>query len=168
MSEPFIGQIIMFSGNFPPRGWAFCDGQYLAIREHQDLFSIIGTTYGGDGRTTFALPDLRGRSPVHAGSGPGLSSISLGQRGGTEQHTHYLNATTEVGDSDDPTNRLLAKPTIEGEPVNAYFSGSDDNTTLSLSSISPSDGSSTEVRSPYTGIHFIIALQGVKPIRGSR
>lgn len=83
-SDPFIGEVIMFAGNFAPRGWAFCDGQLLAINQHQALFSILGTTYGGDGRTTFGLPDLRGRVPLHEGSGPGLSSYRLGQKGGTE------------------------------------------------------------------------------------
>ena len=79
MSEPFIGQIIQFAGNFAPRGWALCDGQLLPISQNSSLFSILGTTYGGDGRTTFALPDLRGRVPVRAGGGPGLPRISLGQ-----------------------------------------------------------------------------------------
>ena len=83
-SDPFIGEVIMFAGNFAPRGWAFCDGQLLAISQHQALFSILGTTYGGDGRTTFGLPDLRGRVPLHVGNGPGLSSYRLGQKGGTE------------------------------------------------------------------------------------
>ncbi len=83
-SDPFIGQVIMFAGNFAPRGWAFCDGQLLPINQNQALFSILGTTYGGDGRTTFGLPDLRGRVPLHEGSGPGLSSYRLGQKGGTE------------------------------------------------------------------------------------
>jgi len=83
-SEPFIGEIIMFGGNFAPRGWALCDGQLLPIAQNTALFSILGTIYGGDGRTTFGLPDLRGRAAIHAGNGPGLSSRSLGQRGGEE------------------------------------------------------------------------------------
>ena len=83
--EPLIGEIIMFAGNFAPRNWALCDGQLLPINSHQALFSILGTTYGGDGRTTFGLPDLRGRVPVHAGQGAGLSSYRLGQKGGTEK-----------------------------------------------------------------------------------
>jgi microcystin-dependent protein len=87
MSEPFLAQIIMFGGNFAPRGWAFCDGQLLPINSYQAVFSLLGTTYGGDGRTTFGLPDLRSRSPVHEGAGPGLSPISLGQRGGTPTTT---------------------------------------------------------------------------------
>ncbi|MFY1113097.1 MAG: tail fiber protein, partial [Methanosarcinaceae archaeon] len=86
-SEPFIGEIRMFAGNFAPRGWAFCDGQLLPISQNTALFSILGTTYGGDGRTTFGLPDLRGRVPVHAGSGPGLSTVRLGDTGGAETVT---------------------------------------------------------------------------------
>jgi len=85
--EPLIGQIMMFAGNFAPRGWAFCEGQLLAINQYQALFSILGTTYGGDGRTTFGLPDLRGRVPMHPGNGPGLSSKRLGQKGGSETNT---------------------------------------------------------------------------------
>jgi microcystin-dependent protein len=84
MSEPFIGEIKMFAGNFAPRGYALCDGQLLSINQYQALFSILGTTYGGDGRTTFALPDLRGRLPIHPGTGPGLSNRRLGEKGGHE------------------------------------------------------------------------------------
>ncbi|MDF1702801.1 MAG: tail fiber protein, partial [Planctomycetota bacterium] len=87
MSDPFLGQIVMFGGNFAPRGWALCDGQLLAISQYQALFSILGTTYGGDGRTTFGLPRMRGRSPVHAGTGAGLSPISLGELGGATSVT---------------------------------------------------------------------------------
>ena len=86
MSEPFIGEMKMFAGNFAPRGYALCDGQLLPINQNQALFSILGTTYGGDGRTTFALPDLRGRFPVHPGTGPGLSNRKLGEKGGQEAH----------------------------------------------------------------------------------
>ena len=87
MNDAFIGSIIMFAGNFAPRGWAFCNGQLLPIQDNQALFSILGTTYGGDGRTTFALPDLRGRAPINAGDGPGLSPRRLGDMAGTETNT---------------------------------------------------------------------------------
>jgi microcystin-dependent protein len=86
ISEPTIGEIAMFAGNFAPRNWALCDGQLLPINQNQALFSILGTTYGGDGRTTFALPDLRGRVPLHPGTGPGLPTYRLGQKGGTVTH----------------------------------------------------------------------------------
>ena len=89
--DPMLAQIMMFGGNFAPRGWAFCDGQLLPISQYTALFSIIGTTYGGDGRTTFALPDLRGRAPIHAGTGPGLSTRKIGQKFGTQED--YLNVT---------------------------------------------------------------------------
>ena len=89
-NDPFVGEVAMFAGNFAPRGWALCNGQLLPILENQALFSLLGTQYGGDGRTTFALPDLRGRAPVHAGSGPGLSNVSIGQRFGNETHEHLL------------------------------------------------------------------------------
>lgn len=104
--DPFLGQIIMFGGNFAPRGWALCQGQLLAISQNSALFSILGTTYGGDGRTTFALPDLRGRMPISEGTGPGLSTRKLGQRGGEERttlnllqipsHFHTASANTQV------------------------------------------------------------------------
>ena len=85
-SDPFIGEIIMFAGNFAPRGWAFCDGQLLPISQNSALFSILGTTYGGDGRTTFGLPDLRGRVPIGPRTGPGLTAYRLGEKGGSEDH----------------------------------------------------------------------------------
>src|SRR5688572_15936308 len=91
MSEPFLAQIMMFGGNFAPRGWALCNGQILSIAQNTALFSILGTTYGGNGQTTFALPDLRGRVPIHPGQGPGLSSYSLGQSAGTETVTLTIN-----------------------------------------------------------------------------
>lgn len=84
MSEPFVGEIRMFAGNFAPRGWALCDGQLLAVSQNDTLFSLLGTTYGGDGSTTFGLPDLRGRVPVHAGTGPGLTPRNLGEKGGAD------------------------------------------------------------------------------------
>jgi microcystin-dependent protein len=94
-SEPFIGEIYMFAGNFPPRGYALCDGQLLSIAQNTALFSILGTTYGGNGQTTFGLPDLRGRAPIHSGTGPGLTPRTLGEMGGAETrtittHTHTV------------------------------------------------------------------------------
>lgn len=94
MSEPFVGEIRMFAGNFAPRGWALCNGQLLAITQNDALFSLFGTTYGGDGRTTFGLPDMRGRMPVHAGNGPGLAEVRLGAKAGTDDT--QLSPTTTV------------------------------------------------------------------------
>ena len=123
--DPFLGQIMMFAGNFAPRGWALCNGQMLPISANTALFSILGTTYGGDGRTTFALPDLQGRTAIHHGSGPGLPSVTLGAKGGhatttlTEQnlppHTHAatvtnalaIGASTTTADGDDPDGAVL-------------------------------------------------------------
>src|SRR5437868_3362158 len=118
MSQPFVGEIRMFGGNFAPAGWAFCNGQLLAISENDTLFNLIGTTYGGDGQNTFALPDLRGRVPVHMGQGPGLSNYIIGQNGGVEtvtvtiaqipQHTHPAMAQSEPGNQTSPTGGLWA------------------------------------------------------------
>src|SRR6185503_14662217 len=118
MSEPFIGEIIMFAGNFAPRGWAFCEGQLLSIAQNSALFSILGTTYGGDGQTTFALPDLRGRAPMQWGQGPGLTPRFLGESSGAENvtlistqmpaHTHALNASGAQGDAPTPSGTVNA------------------------------------------------------------
>jgi microcystin-dependent protein len=96
-AEPFIGEISMFGGNFAPRDWAMCDGQILPISQHQALFSLLGTMYGGDGRTTFALPDLRGRAPIHQGSGPGLTPRRIGHRGGTESVSSGRPGAGQIG-----------------------------------------------------------------------
>ena len=172
--EPYLGQISMFAGNFAPRGWAYCDGQLLPINSNQALFSILGTTYGGDGRTTFALPDLRGRAPIHAGQGPGLSNYQLGQRSGVEQvtltqnqmpnHTHgvQVNAASPVGrgqGSDTPEGNYWA----EG---GSYATTT--NTTMSPNAVVvvPVGGSQAhENRQPYNTINYIIALQGTFPSR---
>ena len=116
MVEPFIGEISMVAFTFAPRGWAFCDGQLLAISQNTALFSLIGTTYGGDGRTTFALPDLRGRVPLHMGNGPGLTSRPEGQKGGSETvtltvsqmpaHNHQANASSTTSDKPGPINNF--------------------------------------------------------------
>src|SRR5664279_4089451 len=115
--DPLLASILIFAGNFAPRGWALCNGQLMAINQNQALFSLLGTTYGGDGFTTFALPDLRGRVPIHMGQGPGLSNYIIGQTGGSENttllptnlppHTHPLIATSEPGSTSDPTNAYL-------------------------------------------------------------
>lgn len=170
-AEPYIGEIIMFAGNFAPRGWAFCDGQLLAIAQWQALFSILGTTYGGDGRTTFALPDLRGRFPIHPGQGPGLSSRSLGERSGSESvaltaaeipsHSHDLNASTSEGAFDSPQNAVPGRP-ASGIPQ--YATGP--NTTMAQQAIGAAGGGGGhDNMPPYLGVHFIIALTGLFPPR---
>ena len=158
----------MFAGTFAPRSWAFCDGQLLPINQYQALFSILGTMYGGDGRTTFALPDLRGRFPLHAGNGPGLTPRQQGQRSGTEtntlnisqlpSHNHTL-LGKEEGNSDDPNGGYVA-----GNGTNSFGSSSDVN--LNTAAVG-NTGSNQPINNmpPYTGIRFIIALQGVYPSR---
>lgn len=166
--EPLIGTIIMFAGNFAPRGWALCDGQLLAISQNSALFSILGTTYGGDGRTTFALPDLRGRVPLHPGNGPGLSQYRLGERTGTEQvtltsanlppHTHSLSASTAPSNDDTPVGNSFAG----GE----FYVSSSPNAAMNPASIgSTGNGQGFDVVQPVLGINFIIALEGIFPSR---
>ena len=171
MAEPFLGQIIMFGGNFAPRGWAFCDGQLLQISQNSALFSLLGTMYGGDGRTTFGLPDLRGRSPIHAGTGPGLSPRSLGQKGGAETvvlnanqlpaHTHTLYANNGQPDESNPQDGFPATLTNDTE---GYAESS--NTTMNSNVVSSvGGGQSHNNMPPFQTVNFIIALQGIYPSR---
>lgn len=170
MSEPFIGQITMFAGTFPPRSWAFCDGQLLPIQSYSALFSILGTTYGGDGRTTFALPDLRGRVPMHAGNGPGLSSRPQGQRAGAENvtlninqipaHTHALQASDGFGSSKEPGGNVPAMADDGERNYSSVVSGADMKPTESTGA-----GQSHANMQPYLAIRYIIALQGIFPSR---
>jgi len=191
MSEPYIGEIRMFGGNFAPRNWALCNGQLLAISSNQALFSILGTTYGGNGTTNFALPDLRGRVPVHQGQGPGLSPYVLGEVDGTENtniltsqlpaHTHSLtqvqvqdSASTELGLHDHPstTTILGSVKDINGNPVNVYVDVADHpaNTLLPKATVTgttDATGGSQPVSivQPYLCVSFIIALFGIFPSR---
>lgn len=171
--EPFIAQIVMFGGNFAPRGWAFCNGQLLSIAQFSALFSLVGTQYGGDGRTTFGLPDLRGRSPMHWGQGPGLSSYSIGQKGGAEtvtlttnelpNHAHTLAypASTREGQTADPSGHW---PAAGEEPTKPY--DFDANATLGAATTSSIGANFPhENRSPYQCVSFIIALEGIFPSR---
>ena len=171
MSEPFVGEIRMFAGNFAPRGWAFCDGQLLAVSQNDALFSLLGTIYGGDGRTTFGLPDMRGRIPLHQGHGPGLSERRLGSKGGSEKetlttnqlasHTHEFMANTTTADSGDPTNRVLAA--VSG--FNLYRADIQD-VSLAQGEIHNAGGSQSHTNlMPTLCVHFIIALVGIYPSR---
>lgn len=168
--EPLLGSIILFGGNFAPRGWAFCDGQLLPIAQNSALFSILGTTYGGDGKTTFALPDLRGRVAMQPGQGPGLSSYQLGQKGGAESvtltvnnmpsHSHVLNANSDPGNTESPQDNLLAAVTTSNYSKDAA------NATMNPASIANTGGSqSFGIVQPYQCVNFIIALVGVFPSR---
>lgn len=178
MSEPFIAEIRIFAGNFAPRGWAFCDGQLLPISQNTALFSLIGTTYGGDGRTTTALPNLQGRAPMHPGRGPGLTSRRLGQRGGAEtitlaeaqmpNHNHSMMAVTPSqftpANSRDPQGRAFAGVT-SGQ---AYQTNSSSGlVTMNTNSLENSGGSQSHNNmQPFLTIDFIIALVGLYPSRG--
>jgi microcystin-dependent protein len=164
--DPFIAQIMLFGGNFAPRGWAFCDGQLLQISSNQALFSIVGTTYGGDGRVTFALPDLRGRVPVHPGSGPGLPPLRGGQQGGTPtntlnvsqlpSHSHGIAGSTGA----QTTNRPTGASSSAG---NSYSTETPDTSMAPTSATG--NGTPVNNMQPYLGIHYIIALVGTFPSR---
>ena len=173
MSEPFVGEIRMFAGNSAPRGWSLCDGQLLAVSQNDALFSLLGTIYGGDGRTTFALPELRGRIPIHAGSGPGLTSRNLGSKSGVEEvtltenqipaHSHALTATTQAGTEGSPASAQPAQSTIGvylRNPNPASVKPLDNGT------ISQAGGSTNHTNfMPFQCVNFIIALIGVYPSR---
>lgn len=173
--EPFIAQIILFGGNFAPRGWAFCDGQLLPIAQNTALFSIIGTVYGGDGRTTFALPDLRGRVPMHPGSGPGLTTRRQGERLGAEtvtlqlaqipSHNHQMDVASAAADNNRATNDALGKGTffVNNDPADPATQPS---LALHPKTIANAGGGQAhENMQPSLGINYIIALQGIFPSR---
>jgi microcystin-dependent protein len=170
--EGFIGQIVMFGGNFAPRSWAFCDGQLLAVSQFDALFSILGTIYGGDGRTTFGLPDLRGRVAIHAGNGPGLSDRRLGARGGTESntlnitqlpsHTHaaLLSGSNASADASDPVGRYVAQSSED------IYSASGPTAIMGGVTAGNTGGNqSFNNMAPSQGINYIIALYGTYPSR---
>jgi len=169
MAEPFVGEIRMFAGNFAPRGWAFCDGQLLAVSQNDTLFSLLGTIYGGDGRTTFGLPDMRGRVPIHAGEGPGLSARRLGSKGGTEKvtltvnqmpsHSHPANSANENADNRLPEGQLPA--IAQGD---LYASRPGGVQSFSAQAITSTGGSRSHTNEqPFLCVHFIMALFGIFP-----
>jgi microcystin-dependent protein len=166
MGEPFLGEIRIFSFNFPPKGWAFCNGQLLPINQNQALFSILGTTYGGDGRTNFGLPNLQGRVPLHIGQG-----ITLGQQGGSETvtlsltqlptHAHPLAASTDPAVAMLPTAVALAKKPRFGADV---YAAAPADTPLHPASLGGVGGNQAhENMQPFTVLNFAIALQGIFP-----
>ncbi len=171
MSEPFIAEIRIFAGNFAPRGWAFCNGQLLPISQNTALFSLIGTTYGGDGRTTTALPNLQGRAPMHPGSGPGLTLRRLGERGGTEtvtlteaqlaSHSHMVGATDDDAEETNPAGRLLAlTPGEEAYAPPGALADMAPQATAHTGGSQPHNN-----MQPYLTINYIIALVGLYPSR---
>ena len=189
MSEPFVGEIKMFAGNFNPRGYALCNGQLLDIAQNPALFSLLGTIYGGDGRTTFGLPDLRSRSPVHAGNGPGLPPKSLGQKSGLPtttlnvtnlpSHTHPATSTststahaaTPAGNSNDAVNNFWADDA--GVSSGTYHSGGA-NATMNAGAVTTETTTTVgntgnnvpfENYHPHQCVNFLIALQGIFPSR---
>jgi len=169
MAEPFLAEIRLVGFNFAPRGWARCDGQILPINQNQSLFSLLGTTYGGDGRTSFGLPDLRGRTPIHAGSGPGVPH-PLGHRSGVESvvlsqgelpaHRHAYNATCEVATSTDPADAKLAPTAFP-----AYRGNANTSALHPASIVETGGGAPHNNMQPYLAVNFVIALQGVFPSR---
>ena len=177
MSEPFIGQIVMFGGNFAPRGWALCDGQLLPISQWQGLFSLLGTNYGGDGRTTFGLPDLRGRVAVHAGNGPGLPNIVLGQSGGsatttlnvtnlpTHDHDHRLRGSTSIGDTSSPGGAVPAVNQLTRYGIYQTGAPDTDMSTAAITAAPVGAGQAFNKMPPYQAVNFIIALIGLFPSR---
>ena len=169
MAEPFLAEIRLMSFIFPPKGWALCNGQLLPINQNQALFALVGTYYGGDGQTTFALPDLRGRGPIHAGQGPGLTNHPQGEQGGTETvtltvaqmpaHTHAPAASSAAGTSSHPNGNVWAASSTSD---NQYAGTS--NTTMNPATIGVAGGNQPhDNRQPVLAINFIISLEGIYP-----
>lgn len=168
MGSPYVGEIRMFAGNFAPAGWAFCDGSILSIAENETLFNLIGTTYGGDGQTTFALPDLRGRLPMHMGNGAGLTPRVIGEMGGVESvtltaqqmpiHSHAPRAVSGSGNQATPQNGVWAGS------ASSRYSTSAPNLAMNASLVNLCGSNQPhENRMPYLSISFIISLFGVYP-----
>lgn len=176
MSEPFIGEIRIVGLNFAPRGWAFCDGQLLPIAQNTALFSIIGTTYGGDGRSTTALPNLQGRAPMHPGRGPGLTSRRLGEKTGSftttlteaqiPSHNHTWRGALNPPSTDDPTNAIPSRH-VDSNLENVYKKAPVTlNVPFASSQMGTSGGGQAHINAqPYLGLNFIIALVGLYPSR---
>lgn len=173
MSEPFIGQIMMAGFNFAPRNWALCNGQLMSIAQNTALFSLLGCTYGGDCRTTFALPNLQGRATVHQGQGPGLSTYTLGESAGEQNvtlistempmHTHAVNCISSAGDQPSPIGNLWSG---EAGGVTLTYNSQTPNVTMNVMAIGLAGGSqSHQNQQPFLGITFVICLYGIFPSR---
>jgi len=174
MSSPFVAEIRIFGFNFAPTGWAFCDGQLLPISQNTALFSLLGTTYGGDGRSTFALPNMQGNAPVHPGQGNGLSLYDLGQQGGAEtvtlltsempNHAHSLMASTTSSSKPNPSGNAFARISSGGTPYVPPTGAP--LTAFSPNAIAPTGGDQPHNNlMPYLTLNFCIAMQGVFPAR---
>ena len=166
--EPYLGEIMLWAGTFAPRGWALCNGQVLSISQNTALFSLLGTTYGGNGQTTFALPDLRGRTPMHFGQGPGLSARALGEKPGEEahllvfaempSHTHTARGTTVFGTSASPAGMVPARSAAQIPQF-----GPTADTLMAPVIAAAGGGQPHENHQPYLALNYVIALQGVYP-----
>jgi microcystin-dependent protein len=181
--EGYISEVRMFAGNFAPLNWSFCQGQLMSIAQYSPLFALVGTTYGGDGQNTFALPDLRSRVPIHNGTGPGLSTYQLGQMAGSESvtltslnvggHTHAVtgNAAIQVNSGEGLTP--IAVNNFPAGNGDAIYSSATDNSTMAAASLSgvtvapqtPSGNTPINTLQPYVAINFIICLEGIFPSR---
>ena len=181
MADPFVAEIRIFPFNFPPKAWAFCDGQLLPISQNTALFALVGTSYGGDGKSTFALPDMRGNAPMHRGRGSGLSERFIGEQSGTETvtllqseipvHNHLFNTVPADATTNDPNGALLAQGNWSfqgnGGPVAMYTVSNTNPATMGPQAITIAGGSLPHNNmQPYLTLSFCIALQGVFPVRG--
>ncbi|MDB4922820.1 phage tail protein [Mucilaginibacter sp.] len=178
MDQPFLGTVSLFAGNFAPRGWALCNGQLMSISQYSALFAILGTTYGGNGTTTFALPNFQGIMPMHWGTGPGLTPRVIGETSGTENvtlnttqipaHNHLVNASTTTATLGPPTNGVLALSVDNdsgGNPLN-FNPAANADTTLAPQAIGLTGGSLPHNNMPpFLAVTFIIALEGIFPSR---
>jgi microcystin-dependent protein len=176
MSSPFLGEIRIFAGSFAPNGWAFCDGRLITISQNTALFSLLGTTYGGNGVSNYALPNLQGRAPLQAGQGPGLSIYDLGQSGGETtvtltspempSHTHAVSCYDGSGDVTNPVGSVWASTNVGKQKQNLYSQTPGSSPQQSAQAFTPIGGSSPHNNMPpYLTLTFIIALQGVFPSR---
>ena len=175
MSDPFVAEIRIFAGNFAPRGWAVCNGQLMPISQNTALFSLLGTTYGGDGKTTFALPNLQGSAPLHPGQGNGLSQRFLGETGGEPSvtlinsempgHGHVVSATSTPGSVPDPANAVWGVAGV-ARGTSMYSAGPGSSQQMSPQAFSTAGSSQPHNNMPpYLVLTFIIALQGIYPAR---
>jgi microcystin-dependent protein len=175
MADPFVAEIRIFPFQFPPKGWAWCNGQLLPLSQNTALFSLLGTFYGGDGKSTFALPDLQGSAPMHQGNGPGLTQRFLGEIGGSETvtlleseipaHSHNLQGTAGFGNQNSPSDRLMGRPFGGGSMYKAPAGAA--VVQLAFQAVTPAGGGLPHNNMmPYLTFYFNIALQGVFPPRG--